>query len=276
MLLHFVLALGLKYSRLGATTAVPILPSQPLNLRFVQVPSKDLSVVGPVTPSPAGQNAPARSPALPSVSKPQPRASAPTQPQGNAVSPSAASPSPAPATSDDAKFKEQLRKDIPSLAKALTNLDQYISHDPGPAPDGGGAGKGLGKLPGGNGGAGGPGGTGGNGFAGTGAGAYFDTQGYDLGPWGNRVVAIVRSNWSVPPAASLGLKGIVTISFSVDKISGKLQNLQIVSSSGIPAFDQAALNSLKISNPFPPLPSDFPRSNLGAVFRFFYNTPIPK
>lgn len=233
--------------------------------------------MGPVTPSPAGKNAPARvaAPALPSASKPQPMATAPTQPQGNAVSPSDASPG--PATSDDAAFKEQLRKDVPSLAKALTNLDQYISHDPAPPPNGGGGGKGLGKLPGGNGGSGGGNnGTGGNGFAGTGAGAFFDTQGYDLGPWGNRVVAIVRSNWSVPPAASLGLKGIVTISFNVDKISGKLQNLQIVSSSGIPAFDQAALNSLKISNPFPPLPPDFPRSNLGAVFRFFYNTPIPK
>ncbi len=108
----------------------------------------------------------------------------------------------------------------------------------------------------------------------TGSGVFFDTQGFDLGPWGNKIVAIVKKNWIVPVAAQLGMKGVVSISFEVNKASGHFINLNIISSSNVPSFDQAAMNALKSSNPLPPLPADFPRPTLPGVFRFYYNIPI--
>ncbi len=141
--------------------------------------------------------------------------------------------------------------DPQKLAQSLRNLDQYISQG-----SGGGA---EGDVPTGD----------------PGSGVFFDTQGFDLGPWGSRVVAIVRANWIVPVAAQLGVKGIVAVSFQVDR-SGRILNAKVISSSQTPSFDQAALNALKSSNPFPPLPADFPRKLLPAVFRFYYNLQVPE
>jgi TonB family protein len=148
-------------------------------------------------------------------------------------------------------------QEYPELAASLKDLDRYISSGSGGNTGGGGGGSG-----------------GGQGQDDNAAGAYFDTQGYDLGPWGDQVVALVRRNWSVPPAADLGMKGIVSIAFNVNR-NGRLEDIRIISSSGIPSFDQAAVNALKISDPFIPLPTDFPRPKLPAVFRFFYNVPVP-
>lgn len=148
-------------------------------------------------------------------------------------------------------------QDYPDLATSLQHLDRYISSG------GGGGGNSHGGA-----------GSGGQGQDDSAAGAYFDTQGYDLGPWGDQVVALVKRNWSIPPAADLGMKGIVSVAFNVDR-NGHLEDIRIISPSGIPSFDQAAVNALKISDPFIPLPSDFPRPKLPAVFRFFYNVPVP-
>jgi TonB family protein len=136
------------------------------------------------------------------------------------------------------------------LAESLGNLDQFLG-------SGGGSGSG-GDLPSGD----------------SGSGVFFDTQGFDLGPWANRVVAIVRSNWIVPVAAELGVKGVVGVSFQVER-SGRIINIRVISTSGTPSFDQAAVNALKTSNPFPALPPDFPRTVLPGVFRFYYNLPVP-
>jgi TonB family protein len=145
----------------------------------------------------------------------------------------------------------------PKLAEgALNNLDRYLGGSSG-SGSGNGNDDEIGGIPTGD----------------TGSGVFFDTQGYDLGPWANRVIAMVKRNWIVPVAADLGLKGVVGISFQVDR-SGKILDPKIVSSSQIPSYDQAALQALMISDPFPPLPADFPRPKLPAVFRFYYNTPV--
>ena len=136
------------------------------------------------------------------------------------------------------------------LSESLENLDQFLGS--GSGSDSGG------DLPSGD----------------PGSGVFFDTQGFDLGPWANRVIAIVRSNWIVPVAAELGVKGVVAVSFQVER-SGRIINIQVVSTSGTPSFDQAAVNALKTSNPFPALPADFPRPVLPGVFRFYYNLPVP-
>jgi TonB family protein len=139
------------------------------------------------------------------------------------------------------------------LKQSLQNLDQFI----GKGNEAGGSDNG--DLPSGD----------------PGSGVFFDTQGFDLGPWANRVVAIVRSNWIIPVAAELGVKGIVGVSFQVEK-SGRIVNINVISTSGTPSFDQAAVNALRTSSPFPPLPADFPRPILPGVFRFYYNLPVPE
>jgi TonB family protein len=141
---------------------------------------------------------------------------------------------------------------------ALQNLDRFIGKGSSGSGSGNGSADQEGSVPSGD----------------NGSGVFFDTQGYDLGPWGNHVVGIVRRNWIVPVAAELGLKGVVAISFKVDR-NGKILNPTIISGSGVPSFDQAALQALQISNPFPPLPPDFPRDNLPGGFRFYYNIPVP-
>lgn len=143
------------------------------------------------------------------------------------------------------------------LADSLQNLDQFIGAKDGSSSQGSGAGEG--DLPSGD----------------PGSGVFFDTQGFDLGPWANRVVAIVRSNWIVPVAAQLGVKGVVGVAFKVER-SGRIIDIRVITPSGTPSFDQAAANALKTSSPLPALPGDFPRPVLPGVFRFYYNLPVPK
>ena len=143
------------------------------------------------------------------------------------------------------------------LADSLQNLDQFIGKSEGSNTPG--TGTGDGDVPSGD----------------PGSGVFFDTQGFDLGPWANRVVAIVRSNWIVPVAAELGVKGVVSVAFKVER-SGRIIDIRVITPSGTPSFDQAAVNALKTSNPFPALPGDFPRPVLPGVFRFYYNIPVPK
>ena len=161
-----------------------------------------------------------------------------------------------PSNRGEADYRTPTGKpDDKRLAQSLRNLDQFLG-----SGEGSGSGSPTpGDLPTGD----------------TGSGVFFDTQGFDLGPWANRVVAIVRSNWIVPVAAQLGVKGIVGVSFQVDR-SGRIINIQVITPSGTPSFDQAAANALKTSSPLPPLPADFPRQILPGVFRFYYNVPVPK
>jgi TonB family protein len=150
------------------------------------------------------------------------------------------------------------RSDEKRLSQSLKNLDQFIGSGPA-ATSQGGEGSGDGDVPSGD----------------PGSGVFFDTQGFDLGPWANRVVAIVRSNWIVPVAAQLGVKGVVSVAFKVER-SGRIIDIRVIAPSGTPSFDQAAANALKTSSPLPALPGDFPRPVLPGVFRFYYNMPVPK
>ncbi|MCI0412632.1 TonB C-terminal domain-containing protein [bacterium] len=155
-----------------------------------------------------------------------------------------------PRTGQPGDYRIPSNTDPKKLSESLENLDQFIGSWSGSDS--------RGDLPSGD----------------SGSGVFFDTQGFDLGPWANRVVAMVRSNWIVPVAAELGVKGIVGVSFQVER-TGRIINIRVISPSGTPSFDQAAVNALKTSNPFPALPADFPRPILPGVFRFYYNLPVP-
>lgn len=102
----------------------------------------------------------------------------------------------------------------------------------------------------------------------------FDTAGWDLGPYARQVQERVQTNWRVPEAQEvLRQKGWVAIHFDVQK-DGRVINLAILRSSGIPSYDQSALNALKSSDPLPPLPSEVTLPQISGTFRFFYNMPI--
>jgi len=107
----------------------------------------------------------------------------------------------------------------------------------------------------------------------------FDTKGYDLGAYISEVLRIIERNWknNIPPAARVqGMEGAVFVSMSIKRDEGTGAGTAIIYvsqswSSGIPAFDQAALFALEISSPLPPLPSYFPHDQLDGRLGFLYN-----
>jgi protein TonB len=277
LVFHALLGVFLKYNPLvAAAPAAPgPAPRPPMTMRFVEVPEGAKTVPSP--PSSAKHVSDANRKAGPLIPVPK-QPDAPKVRQyasagnGRSAAPSASvapgnqqalqSPEPVVKGPDlPSEIPQSEEGEIPaataeSLSKSLKDLDQFI----GTGTEGS-SGSGIpqpGGVPTGD----------------PGSGVFFDTQGYDLGPWGNRVVALVKKNWIVPVAAELGLKGIVGISFQVDR-RGRILNPQIVSSSGISSFDQAALAAVHSSDPLPALPEDFPRNALPAVFRFYYNIPVP-
>ena len=280
LVVHAVLGIVLKQNPLLiAAPAPPLNASAPMKMHFVESPPAAKTVpanpnanylsdanrkAGPLVktekrerrstqyaknlvPAPrpgggSGQRAPARDPAsepsaLPQIEQPPLKSPPPT---GDYRIPSP-------------------QVDTKRLSSSLKNLDQFIGKSgqgEGQEQDSGSS---EGDLPSGD----------------PGSGVFFDTQGFDLGPWANRVVAIVRSNWIIPVAAELGVKGIVGVSFQVEK-DGNIVNIKVISASGTPSFDQAAMNALKTSDPLPPLPPDFPRRVLPGIFRFYYNIAVPE
>jgi len=101
----------------------------------------------------------------------------------------------------------------------------------------------------------------------------FDTAGWDLGPYARQVQERVQGNWRTPEAQMvLRQKGWVAVHFNVQK-DGRITDLQVVRPSGIPSYDQSAMDALRSSNPLPPLPAEVTVSQVGALFRFFYNMP---
>ena len=262
LIAHLLFGIVLKRNAF-LIAANPVPPSrQPMTVRFVEVPPD----AKPITKAPptknfsvdnykAGSLHPVKGnpgrPGLPGNPGPaapvQGRRSAPVQQPSNPSSGQGL----APILKEENSTESSGVASRPgALSKSLENLNQFIQ--PG-------------------------GGSGGEGGAPTedpGSGVFFDTQGFDLGPWANRVVAIVKRNWIIPVTAELGLRGIVGVSFQVDR-SGRILNPTIISSSTIPSYDQSALNALIASSPLPPLPPDFPRQVLPGVFRFYYNVPVP-
>jgi len=100
----------------------------------------------------------------------------------------------------------------------------------------------------------------------------FDTKGFDWGPYARRIYWIIWSNWHqrMPPAVYAGLKGQVTIHFVIHR-DGRITDITVMATSGIPAYDNAATLALEASSPLPSLPVDFPYERDGVTARFLYN-----
>jgi TonB family protein len=96
---------------------------------------------------------------------------------------------------------------------------------------------------------------------------YFNLENYDLSPWAKRVLLRIHKNWMIPMATKIRVKQPVEVAIIIEK-NGNISSIKIKQSSNSDTFDQAAVNSIRLSSPLPVLPRDFPGVNLEVRFLF--------
>lgn len=89
----------------------------------------------------------------------------------------------------------------------------------------------------------------------------------DFGPYMRDLQRRIKYNWH-PPKGNESRK--VVLLFKIGK-NGQLLTCRVYKSSGLPSADQAALNAVKMTAPFRPLPADYKGSNVDIQFTFDYN-----
>jgi TonB family protein len=102
-----------------------------------------------------------------------------------------------------------------------------------------------------------------------------DPRGADFKPYLARILAIVRSNWRtvIPESVRMGTRrGRTVVEFAINR-DGSIPKLVIADPSGSEPLDRAAVAGLSMSNPLPPLPSDYKGLQVRLAFSFSYNMP---
>jgi len=125
---------------------------------------------------------------------------------------------------------------------------------------------------------GGGGGGGGRGGHGAGIEILTDTQGVDFNDYLRRIYYIVKNNWEavMPPSVSLGDKGVVSLQFRIMRDGSVPDGMPVqVFGSGKEPLDRAAYSSIRASNPFPPLPSQFTGPYIELRYTYYYNIQPP-
>jgi TonB family protein len=104
----------------------------------------------------------------------------------------------------------------------------------------------------------------------------FETKWFDWGDYSQSMVSKIRVNWynQMPQLVRTGMKGIATIRFTIQR-DGRITDVEIVESSGVPPYDFAARKAIELSSPLNALPKDFPNSSERVVAMFFYNSEPP-
>jgi len=100
--------------------------------------------------------------------------------------------------------------------------------------------------------------------------ASFETKDYDWGNYATLLVGRIQANWKVPVLAELGWKGRVDVRFTILR-DGSIEGLEVLKSSTVPPYDEAAKEAIRQTSPFAPLPEDFPRDRERVTIHFFYN-----
>jgi TonB family protein len=98
---------------------------------------------------------------------------------------------------------------------------------------------------------------------------HFDPQGADFTKWVQHLENEIYRNWIVPESVLMGFHGKVEIRFTVEK-DGRVSDLQVTQSTGVPALDRSAANSILGSRLWP-LPPDYAPSSLTITGIFTYN-----
>lgn len=100
----------------------------------------------------------------------------------------------------------------------------------------------------------------------------FETQWFDWGDYATGMVARIRYHWysNMPQIIRTGLKGVVTLRFTIQR-DGRITDIEMLSSSGVPPYDNAAKRAIELASPLNPLPANFPKASERVTARFFYN-----
>lgn len=89
----------------------------------------------------------------------------------------------------------------------------------------------------------------------------------DFGPYMRDVQMKIKRNWD-PPKSNQSKRVVLVFTIAKD---GRLLNVKISDSSGIPSVDKAAIAAIEYSAPFKPLPAGFKGSDIDIHFTFDYN-----
>jgi hypothetical protein len=101
-----------------------------------------------------------------------------------------------------------------------------------------------------------------------------DTMGVDFNLYLRRVLHDVKQNWyAILGPSPVTKKGKVVIEFFILK-DGSVAGLKAVHSSGDAALVRSAFGSITASNPFNPLPKEFPGPSLGLRFSYVCNPTV--
>lgn len=203
-------------------------------------------------------------PSNPAPRAPQQAAVAPQMPQPQGL-PTQSQPAETPAPTQPVDTDRLVYRESAKASAAAGGIDwKSALKEVKVASLGGGDGIDLGQLTGGE-----------KGFAEQGP-LSFETQWYDWGPYAQSMVSRIRVNWyaNMPQIIRTGLKGQVTIRFTIQR-DGRLTDITILKSSGVPPYDYAAKKALELSSPLQPLPKDFPNPSERVTAMFFYNMEVP-
>jgi len=260
--------LGLTYIRpyLGETSKSPA-PAGPK----VRIDKKTLNTAAPPrpethfpTPPAPSESAPPDLPAAPTprttVNPNPPAAAPPTTPQPSQIQP-LPTPTPGrlnlqlPNSSPGRAIQDQL-SDAVKRSGAGGTYTQNGNVPRGAGSGGGGGGGGLG--------------------VGNAVSILTPTEGVDFSSYITRMLATIKRNWStvMPESAMMGEQGTVFITFQINQdgsVPGPDPTLE--RTSGKDPLDTAAMSSIKTSNPFDPLPSQFHGPYIRLRIIFLYNPP---
>ena len=89
----------------------------------------------------------------------------------------------------------------------------------------------------------------------------------DFGPYMKELQRRIKMNWD-PPKGNESKRVVLLFSIARD---GRLLNVSVHRSSGLPAADKAAIDAVKLTAPFRPLPPDFKGDSVDIQFTFDYN-----
>jgi len=103
-----------------------------------------------------------------------------------------------------------------------------------------------------------------------------DTMGVDFNPYLNRMLREAKEHWyQLIPESAANKRGKVVLEFKILK-DGSVAGLRVVQSSGDLQLDRPAWGSITGSNPFPPLPVEFPGPHLGLRISYYYNLEVER
>ena len=89
----------------------------------------------------------------------------------------------------------------------------------------------------------------------------------DFGPYMKELQRRIKMNWD-PPKGNESKRVVLLFSIARD---GRLLNVKVHRSSGLPAADKAAIDAVKLTAPFRPLPPEYKRNRVDIQFTFDYN-----